>query len=83
VDTEPTSGVNPAMSDILVTFGSRLRELRTKQGLSQEAFADHCGLDRTYISGIERGRRNPSLRNLVKIARSLDLSLSEMLRNVR
>ena len=50
--------------------------------LSQEAFADLCGLDRTYIGGIERGERNVALVNLEKIADALDLSLSELFRRV-
>ena len=49
--------------DILAKFGKRVREERTALGLSQEAFADKCKLDRTYISGIERGKRNVALRN--------------------
>lgn len=64
-------------------FGDRVRSLRTKQGLSQEDFAANCGLDRTYISGIERGRRNPSLRNIRKIAAELGVSLSELFKGVR
>ncbi|MEI7252790.1 helix-turn-helix transcriptional regulator, partial [Pectobacterium versatile] len=47
--------------DITVRFGQRVKTLRLQAGLSQEAFADKCGLDRTYISGIERGVRNPTL----------------------
>jgi len=43
--------------EILTSFGSAVRNLRLKQGFSQEGFADHCGLDRTYIGGVERGER--------------------------
>jgi transcriptional regulator with XRE-family HTH domain len=46
--------------------------------MSQEALAAKCELDRTYISGIERGTRNPSLTNVLKIADSLDVSASEL-----
>jgi transcriptional regulator with XRE-family HTH domain len=49
---------------VLVQFGGRVRELRVQAGLSQEAFAHACKLDRTYVSGIERGVRNPSLKAL-------------------
>jgi transcriptional regulator with XRE-family HTH domain len=59
-------------------FGRRLRELRKKKGLSQEALAFACGLDRTYIGGIERGERNPSLVNLHKIAEALEISVKEL-----
>jgi transcriptional regulator with XRE-family HTH domain len=66
-------------SALLVRFGGRVRELRQKAGLSQEAFADHCGLDRTYISGIERGKRNVSLENLKVLAKGLNVTLSRLL----
>ncbi len=68
----------PRNTDIVQRFGDRLRQLRKKVGLSQEAFAAKCGLDRTYISGIERGRRNVSLRNIEVIARTLGVSISEL-----
>ena len=64
--------------DIICRFGERLRELRTERGLSQEAFAHEAGLDRTYISGIERGRRNVSIRNVERLAIALGLSISEL-----
>lgn len=64
--------------DVLVRFGRRLRELRRAQGFSQESFADKCGLDRTYIGGIERGERNLALRNIDTIARTLGKTLSEL-----
>jgi transcriptional regulator with XRE-family HTH domain len=50
--------------------------------VSQEEFADMCGLDRTYIGGIERGERNLSLLNIEKIARTFRVSLSELFRGV-
>lgn len=65
-------------TDILVRFGKRLREMREALGLSQEAFAGKCNLDRTYISGIERGLRNVSLRNIDAIAKALGTSISEL-----
>lgn len=63
---------------ILQDLGQRVRKLRQQQGFSQEAFAARCGLDRTYIGGIERGERNVALRNLSVIASRLGLSLSEL-----
>jgi transcriptional regulator with XRE-family HTH domain len=63
---------------ILERFGNRVRQLRKARGFSQEAFADKCGLDRTYISGIERGKRNVALRNIEAIADALALSISEL-----
>jgi transcriptional regulator with XRE-family HTH domain len=73
----------PMNDDICEAFGDRLRVFRAERGLSQEAFADLCGLDRTYISGIERGVRNPSLRNLRKIAKALNISISDLFRGIR
>lgn len=64
--------------DVLARFGQRVREKRAALGLSQEAFADKCKLDRTYISGIERGKRNLSLRNIEIIAKTLAISISEL-----
>jgi transcriptional regulator with XRE-family HTH domain len=59
-----------------------MRELRAKQGFSQEAFADRCGLHRTAVSLIERGRRVPSLITLVTISRGFGISVSDLLRGV-
>jgi transcriptional regulator with XRE-family HTH domain len=64
--------------DIARRFGQRLRERRLALGLSQEAFAQAAGLDRTYISGIERGKRNVSLRNIEILAQTLGTSISEL-----
>ncbi len=52
-------------------FGARVRLLRLKAGLSQEKLADICGLDRTYVGGIERGERNPSLKIILGVATAL------------
>lgn len=68
--------------DILSRFGRRVRELRQARGLSQETFAVSCGLDRTYVSGIERGKRNVSLRNLQLIAEGLNVDLSKLLQGL-
>lgn len=67
-----------ARPDILARFGLKVRDLRTSRRLSQEAFADKCNLDRTYVSGIERGRRNVALRNIEAIAKALGVSLGEL-----
>lgn len=66
-------------SDLLILLGARIRELRKARGLSQESFAAECGLDRTYIGGIERGERNVAIRNLAVISKSLGISMSELL----
>ena len=59
-----------------------MRELRARQKFSQEAFADHCGLHRTAMSLIERGKRVPSLRTLLTISSGFGITLSELLRGV-
>lgn len=68
--------------DILVRFGQRVRELRKERGYSQEGFAAACELDRTYMGGIERGERNLALRNIEKIADTLNISISELMEGV-
>jgi transcriptional regulator with XRE-family HTH domain len=68
--------------DIRIRFGRALRRRREKLGVSQEAFADMCRLDRTYIGGIERGERNVALVNIEKIAVALRLSVPDLFRGV-
>ena len=58
-------------------IGARLRELRKVKGLSQEKFSFECELDKTYIASIEQGSRNVSIVNIEKIAKALDMSLSD------
>ncbi len=58
--------------------GERIREIRSLQQVSQEEFAARCGLDRTYISGIERGIRNVSFKNLYSIATNLGVPLHRL-----
>ena len=70
------------MEEVRIRFGKVLRQRRRKLGVSQEAFADLCGLDRTYVGGIERGERNVALVNIEKLARALRISLSELFRGV-
>lgn len=68
--------------DVLVRFGRRVRELRLKRGLSQEALSFEADLDRSYIGQVERGERNISIENMAKLARALKVTLSELLRRV-
>ena len=62
---------------ILVSFGNTIRALRAKKNLSQRELAERSGLDTSYISGIERGVRNPSLKSLESVAMGLGCSISE------
>ena len=64
---------------ILTALGQLIREKRQHVGISQEELAARSGLDRTYISGVERGVRNPSLTALLKIANGLQISLAKLL----
>lgn len=60
--------------------GRNLRRYRLEHGFSQEAFADHMGVHRTYFGAVERGERNLTLRTLEKIAFFLDVDPRELLR---
>ncbi len=70
------------MEDIRRRFSRAVRKRRKKLGVSQEEFADMCGLHRTYMGGIERGERNVSLVNIEKIARAFKIKLSELFRGI-
>lgn len=63
----------------LSLFGKHLKRIRISQGMSQEKLGSLSNLDRTYISGIERGKRNVSLINIMKLASSLDVAPEELL----
>jgi len=71
-----------ATDDVRIRFGKAVRRKRNRIGVSQEEFADMCGLDRTYIGGVERGERNLSLVNIEKISRTLKITLSDLFRGV-
>ena len=66
-------------TDVQRRFGKRLRELRHKAKLSQEDLALEAGLDRTYVSSVERGERNISLQNIVRLARALKVKAARLL----
>jgi transcriptional regulator with XRE-family HTH domain len=67
---------------ILTKLGQRIRTLRTSRGLSQERFALLIEMDRTYFASVEAGKRNISLKNLEKIAKGFDLSLSQLFEKI-
>jgi transcriptional regulator with XRE-family HTH domain len=64
---------------VLRKFGAALRRYRKMARLTQEEFADLCELDRSYVGGVERGERNLTLLNVIKICDSLKVNPSEML----
>jgi transcriptional regulator with XRE-family HTH domain len=59
-------------------FGAAIRRYRLERGLSQEQLAARAGLDRTYVGGIERGERNPSLKNIARIAAALRVPIRQL-----
>ena len=61
------------------SFGMKVRIMREQKGFSQEGLALVCGLDRTYVGGVERGERNISLINIHKIATALGVSPKELM----
>lgn len=65
-------------SNLQQKFGKRIRGKREAFGLSQEAYALLCDLDRTYVSGIERGVRNPTLQVLKILAHGLDTTIADL-----
>lgn len=69
--------------DISSYVGPAVRALREQAGFSQEELADRAELDRTYVSGIERGRRNPSVKSLQRVVAALDTSLDVLFVHAR
>jgi transcriptional regulator with XRE-family HTH domain len=65
---------------VLRKFGARVRQLRQQRGLTQEALALICDLDRSYVGSVERGERNVSLININRIAKALSVEPAELLK---
>jgi transcriptional regulator with XRE-family HTH domain len=70
------------MATLSVRFGRAIRGLREKADYSQESFADAIGVHRTYMGTLERGKGNPSLDVIARIARGLGISLAELFQAV-
>lgn len=68
--------------DIKERFGKRIKFLREQLNISQEQLAEIAGLHRTYVSSVERGERNISLENIVKLAQSLKCKPDELLKDI-
>jgi transcriptional regulator with XRE-family HTH domain len=71
------------MNADLLALGQSIRRLRRGLKMSQEKFAEKCGIHRTYVSDVERGSRNPSFLTLLAIARGLGVTLSELTRDMK
>jgi transcriptional regulator with XRE-family HTH domain len=66
--------------EILIKFGQRVKQLRLEKVLTQEQFAQKCGLHKNYIGMVERGERNPSLVNIEVIAKGLEIEIWELMK---
>ena len=67
---------------LLKKFGERVQSLRNQAGISQEKLAELAEMHRTYISGIERGERNVSLINIMRLASALGVSISKLMEGI-
>ena len=75
---QPLRYVAMEKDQLFIAVGTHIRALRQAKGFSQEEFAAVAGLDRAYYGGIERGERNVSVRNLVRIAVTLGVEVGEL-----
>jgi transcriptional regulator with XRE-family HTH domain len=71
------------VDDLRAALGQRVRELRERSALSQEQLAERADLHWTYVSGVERGRRNPGLNILARLARALRVTLPALVTDLR
>jgi transcriptional regulator with XRE-family HTH domain len=69
-------------NQVLAAFGSNVRKAREAKDFTQEKLAEKADLDQTYISGIERGLRNPSVVSIVRIAKALGTTVSEISKGI-
>jgi transcriptional regulator with XRE-family HTH domain len=69
--------------DPRIIFGRRVRQLRLERGFSQEKLAELADLHRNYVGGVERGERNVSLVNIVKLARGLNIRPMKLIETIR
>ena len=72
----------PKRDSVLAKLGLNIRKRREARELTQETLAERAGLDPTYISGIERGLRNPGIKNVAKLAKALGLTTAELCKGV-
>jgi transcriptional regulator with XRE-family HTH domain len=70
------------MQEVQKRLGKRVADLRRKKGFSQEGFAHECGFHRSYMGAVERGEKNITIAMIEKIAKALDLGLSELFKSV-
>jgi transcriptional regulator with XRE-family HTH domain len=70
------------MKNTLAKLGQAIKAKRLRLAVSQEELAERCGFDRTYISMLERGKRNPSLGNLIRLAKGLNTTVATLVRSI-
>jgi transcriptional regulator with XRE-family HTH domain len=68
-----------AQNKVLITFGAGIRHARKDRCISQEELALKCGIDRSYMGSIERGEQNSGLLHIARIAKALDMKISELM----
>ncbi|WP_440639444.1 helix-turn-helix domain-containing protein [Bradyrhizobium sp. PUT101] len=71
--------LDPAMQDWRKIVGKNVRTIRQERGITQEKLAFEAGIDLTYVGGIERGKRNPSLLVMARIAEALSVPLAKLI----
>ena len=72
----------PQRDRTLIAFGRNVARIRNAQGLSQDKLAETAELDRTYVSGIERGVRNPGIKSVLRIAKALKAPIADLCKGV-
>lgn len=72
----------PKRDSVLAALGQNVRRRRETRDLTQEKLAEKAGLDPTYISGIERGLRNPGIKNVARLAKALGFSTADLCKGV-
>lgn len=79
----PRASPSYARHPVLLAFGRAVREMRSESGMSQEELAHRSGVDRSYMSSIERGEQNVGLMSMHRIAEALGVSLAELVLNAK
>ena len=82
-DLDPAMGQSKNAPPVAKLFGDRVRAARHGKGWSLEQFAEVSGLHWTYVGSVERGQRNPSLLNIVRLAEALDVNPADLVRDLR
>ncbi len=72
----------PNRDRTLAAFGRNVARIRNERGFSQDKLAEKADLDRTFVSGIERGVRNPGIKTVLRIARALSVSVGDLCKGV-